>query len=317
MSYYIAVDIGGTQLRAALFSPGNLTPKVVARCKTQPVLSDNWGESALERLQTLIGSIWPKDESVIAICVAAPGPTNPYSGVIVEAPNISGWLNIPLRQILQQRFNTPVLLGNDANLAAMGEWKYGSGQGHHNMLYLTISTGIGGGVIIDDRLLIGCQGLAGELGHITVMQDGPLCGCGQRGHLEALASGTAIANWVREEISQGAVSSIDGSQKITAKLVSLQAQQGDLLCIAALERAGYYMGQAVANYLHIFNPSIIVLGGGVSRSGALFLDPLKLSLQENLMNQHYLDQFELAAATFGDDVGLIGALVLGQTEFPI
>ncbi len=316
MGYYLAVDIGGTQLRAALFSPGSFTAKQITRCKTQYLSEDTWGKTPLDRLQTLISSIWPSDEEVIAISVAAPGPTNPFTGVIVEAPNIPGWLNIPLRQILQDRFATPVLLGNDANLAALGEWKYGTGRGHHNLLYITISTGIGGGVIIDDRLLVGANGLAGELGHITVMQDGPLCGCGQRGHLEAVASGTAIAHWVKDEISQGVSSSLDPGETITAKLVSQHAHRGDLLCIAALARAGHFMGQAVANYLHIFNPSMIVLGGGVSRSGELFLDPLRQSLQENLMNKHYLDQFELAAATFGDEAGLIGALVLGQSEFP-
>jgi len=105
----------------------------------------------------------------------------------MKASNIPGWLRLPLARIVQDEFHVPVFLGNDANLAALGEWKYGTGRGHHNLLYITISTGIGGGVIIDDRLLVGANGLAGELGHITVMQDGPLCGCGQRGHLEAVA----------------------------------------------------------------------------------------------------------------------------------
>jgi len=315
MGYYLAVDIGGTQLRAALFTPDSHEPKVISRFKTQNVSRDDKGDSPLERLQALISSIWPEDEEVLAISVAAPGPTNPYTGVIVEAPNIPGWVNIPLRQILQERFHTPVLLGNDANLAALGEWKYGAGQGHHNLLYLTVSTGIGGGVIIDDHLLVGAHGLAAELGHITVMQDGPLCGCGQSGHLESLASGTAVAQWVQQEIAQGVSTSLDPNEKITAKLVSKQAKKGDRLCIAALTRAGYFTGQAIANYLHIFNPSIVVLGGGVSRSGDIFLNPLKKSLKENLMDKQYLDQFELAIAALGDEVGLIGALVLCQTEF--
>ncbi len=168
----------------------------------------------------------------------------------------------------------------------------------------------------NDQLLVGANGLAGELGHVTVMQDGPLCGCGQRGHLESLASGTALANWVANEISQGAHTSLPSDQRITARMVSEAAQKGDALCIAALARSGYYMGQALANYLHIFNPSIIVIGGGVSRSGQLLLDPMSDSLHEHIMNSTYLEYLKITTAKFGDDAGLIGAFVLGQTHYP-
>ena len=171
-------------------------------------------------------------------------------------------------------------------------------------------------MIINDQLLIGAKGLAGELGHITVMQDGPLCSCGQRGHLEALASGTAIAQWVTDEISQGAISSIQSQPKITARMVSDAAQAGDQLCAAALARPGYFIGQALANFLHTFNPSMIVIGGGVSRSGELLLEPMKASLQEHIMNTSFLEDLTIKTAALGDETGLIGAFVLGQTQFP-
>lgn len=316
MAQYISVDIGGTQLRAACFSPGNIQPNKVLRSSTKGTPGDDPQETSLDRLKMLIQKIWPDQNDILTISVAVPGPVNPHTGILLKAPNIPGWNNIPLRQILEEYFHTPVLLGNDANLAALGEWKYGAGIGHHNMIYLTVSTGIGGGVIINDQLLIGENGLAGELGHITVMQDGPLCGCGQRGHLEALSSGTAIAQWVTDEIVQGARSTIKSSHKITTQMVAEAAQSGDALCIAALARAGYFIGQALANYLHIFNPSMVVIGGGVSRSGHLLLEPMKQSLGEHVMNSDFLKELTIKPAAFGDEAGLIGAFVLGQTQFP-
>lgn len=308
MSSHIAVDIGGTQLRAACYPSGSMTPIKLNRTATQDPNS-----TPLERLKTLIESTWPENDTVAGIGVAAPGPTDPYNGILMAAPNIPGWVNLPLRQYLEEYFHVPTALGNDANLAALGEWRFGAGRGHHYMIYLTISTGIGGGVIINDQLLLGQRGLAGELGHITVMQEGPICGCGQRGHLEAVASGTAIARWVREEISRGVPSSLPSNQPLTGKMISQAAQEGDELAIEALMRAGTFIGQALANYLHIFNPSAIVIGGGVSQSGSFLLDPMYASLKRHLMSPSYLDNLTLTTATLGDEVGLMGALALAWT----
>lgn len=316
MSHYIAVDIGGTQLRAALYPADSLEPIRLERTSTQALESSDSCTDPLERLKNLIASLWPSAEPVAAISVAAPGPVDPYRGVLLEAPNIPGWEDMPLKECLEQRFHVPVVLGNDANLAALGEWQFGAGRGHSHMIYITISTGIGGGIIVDNRLLLGKQGLAAEIGHVTVLPDGPLCGCGQRGHLEALASGTAIANWIQGELQNGAHSSLPSDQPITARMVSDAAQAGDKLCISALARAGYFMGMALANLLHTFNPSAVILGGGVSKSGALLLDPLHASLSKHIMNPHFLDGLTLATAAFGDEVGLVGALALGRTSYP-
>lgn len=266
----------------------------------------------MERLKSVIASVWPPDQSVDAIGVAAPGPLDSNEGVVMAAPNIPGWVDLPLRENLEERFQIPVVVGNDANLAAVGEWKYGAGKGHHHLIYLTISTGIGGGVIIDDRLLLGDRGLAAELGHVTVLHDGPLCGCGQRGHLEAIASGTAIARWVEEELKRGSVSSLVNERPVTAKAVSKAAHDGDKLAIAALDRAGHYIGQALADYLHIFNPTAIILGGGVVQSGSLLLDPLYDALRKHVLTKHYLDRLTIVTAELGDNAGLLGALATAR-----
>lgn len=308
MTSIIALDIGGTQMRAALFKLDSHTPEIVRRIPTQNSDSD-----PLSRLVALIRSIWPDDGDVAAIGIAVPGPTDPYAGVIIEAPNIPGWENLPLQKFLESEFKVSVALGNDANLAALGEWKFGAGQGHHHLLYLTVSTGIGGGVIINDQLLLGHRGLAGELGHIPVDPNGPLCGCGHRGHLEAIASGTGIARWVKEQIEHGAETSLSAGQTVTAKQVALAANEGDPLALAALQRSAFTLGRAIAGFLMTFNSTAVILGGGVSQSLNLMNDSLMDGIKDGLMTDHYLDELVIAQAALGDDAGLIGASVYAQS----
>jgi glucokinase len=307
MDTYIAIDIGGTQLRVAVYAEGENRPLKQKRIPTRGP-----DGSPLDRLLGLIAEVWPTGDRVRAIAMAAPGPTNPFVGVIYTAPNIPGWEKLPLAQIVSERFHVPAALGNDANMAALGEWRYGAGQGHHDLLYMTISTGIGGGVIIGDRLLLGVNGLAAEIGHVTVDPNGPMCSCGHRGHLEALASGTAIANYVNEQLANGVPSSLSEIASPTGRDISMAAEQGDPLAKSALSRAGTYIGKALADYLHIYNPSIIILGGGVSRSGSFLIEPLRAALAENIMSPEYMHGLVVTTAALGDDAGLLGALTLAQ-----
>ena len=311
MSLFVVVDIGGTQIRAARFDGDHPEPLEVRRIPTRSSRG-----TAFERMCDLISSVWPEHGRVEAVVVAVPGPLNPETGIVFSAPNIPGWENFPLRDRLAERFQVPIHVGNDANLAALGEWKFGAARGHHHVLYLTISTGIGGGVICDDRLLEGARGLAGELGHITVLPDGPTCGCGQRGHLEALASGPGIARYVLAELGHGAKSVLRPSPDLSAREISEAAGQGDALALAALERAGAYIGLALAGFLHMFNPSIVVFGGGVSFSGDLILAPVKRALTQHIMTPSYRDELTITTAALGDDAGLLGALALALFHHP-
>jgi glucokinase len=304
--YYIVADVGGTHIRTACFSADSHKPNIIKRISTKGTGTPH------ERLINLIGAIFPKDEEVAAITVAAPGPTDPFDGIVLEAPNIPGWTNLPLKKLIQECFAIPVAIGNDANLAALGEWRFGAGVGHRNLVYITVSTGIGGGVIIDNQLLLGTRGLAAELGHVTVLPDGPLCSCGHRGHLESVTSGPSIARWVEQELSQGIPSSLANKRPIKAEDVSKAANQGDELATAALAHAGTYLGIAVADYLHIFNPSMVIIGGGVSQSGEALFTPLRKAMTEHVISKKYLENFTLTTATLGDEVGLMGALALAQ-----
>jgi len=302
MSVIVAIDIGGTLLRVAVYPRNGTTPLAIQRTP-----SHGMEDGVFERLTDLIDSIWPSVQ-VDAISVAAPGPLNPYTGTIISTPNIPAWINYPLAGLLSEQYKVPSFLGNDANLAALGEWKYGIGQGHHDVLFLTISTGIGGGVISSDMLIEGSGGMAAELGHVTVLPGGPICSCGVPGHLEAVASGTAIARYVTEQVASGRKSILGSRTNLSAREVAEAAKKDDDLAKEAFTRAGGFIGQAVAEFLHIFNPSIVIFGGGVSQSGRLILDPIDESMKRNIMDKSYLDGLQIATAKLGDDAGLLGAL---------
>lgn len=312
MEFHVAVDIGGTQIRAASYPQDSLTPYKINRTATQTPNS-----TPLNCLEETIRSVLPEQEKVAGIGIAIPGPVDPCRGIVLTAPNIPGWDNLNLKEHLENKFNIPVCPGNDANLAALGEWTFGAGKDHHNIIYMTISTGIGGGIIIDDRLLLGENGLAAELGHIVIDPNGPICGCGGQGHLEALASGPAIARWTEQEIKKGHPSILNNQEHITAIDVASAAAQGDDLAISALNRSGTFIGIAIVNYLHIFNPSMIILGGGVSRCGELLFDSIRKYVKNHVMSPKYYDHISIVPARLGDESGLLGALALVRQSFPL
>ena len=307
MGTIIAVDIGGTHLRAALYEPENTQPLVHERVQTHADQPGVYG-----RMQALIETIWPKDGGVKAIGIASPGPLDPHTGYILKTPNIGEWHNFPLGPSLSEHFHVPAFLDNDANLAALGEWKFGAGRGHRDVLYLTVSTGIGGGVIADDRLLQGYHGLATELGHTIIDPDGPLCSCGFAGHLEAFSSGPAIVKYVIGELQGGADSVLKIETGLSARVIADAAIHGDALAISAYRRAGEYLGIGVASFLHAFDPSIVIFGGGVSQVGPLLFDPFHASLKKRVFHPRYLEGLKIEMAALGDDAGLLGALALAQ-----
>jgi len=308
MTLTIAVDIGGTHIRVAAYEANSITPIAHHRTKS---LANTPG--VYDRLAEAIQSIW-QDGKVTAIGIASPGPLDPHTGVILDTPNIPEWENFPLVTKLSEQFGVPVHLDNDANLAGLAEWQYGAGKGHHDLIYLTISTGIGGGVISSDRLLQGFHGMGAELGHILIDPNGPICGCGHHGHIESYSSGPSIVRYFNEQIKAGQTSSLQADPNLgTAKLAEA-ALKGDMLAISAFGNAGHYLGIAVANFLAIFDPSILVFGGGVSQVGDLLFKPFEESLRKHVFHPHYLDDLVITKAALGDDAGLLGALALARMK---
>ena len=308
----VAVDLGGTKIRAALAQSDGQLLKIV-RTSTE---AERGPDAVIARMEQAIreaaGAAWPE---VSGIGIVAPGPLDPWEGVIIQAPNLPGWNNVPLKAIFEKSLQRPVRLGNDANLAALAEQQFGAGRGLKDLIYLTISTGIGSGIVIDDRLLLGAKGLGGEVGHIIVQPDGPLCNCGSRGCLEAIASGTGIARRARERIRERGTSGqmivqlAGGLEAITAESVGQAAQAGDPLAVALIRESAEVIGFAIITLMRLFNPQLIIIGGGVSQSGDLFFGPIHQTVQANLLRPYWED-CPIVPVTLGDDVGLLGGVAL-------
>jgi len=293
MPEIIAVDFGGTNIRAAYFPTPEPPPATQIKIPTK---ADEGPEAVLGRLVEAIESQYPDRYHDLRIGIASPGPLNPMEGIILMAPNLKGWRDVPLRDRVQDRFGVPVFIGNDANLAALGEWRFG----------------------VDGRLLLGWRGLAAELGHLTLDPQGPLCGCGQRGHAEALAAGPAIARRAIERLHSGEPSSLASELErhgtLTARQVGDAARHGDDLAIQTIAEAGAWIGLLLADLAHAFNPQIFVLGGGVSQIGALLFDPIEQSLERHVMDPAYIEGLRILPAELGDDAGLVGAMALASLK---
>lgn len=309
MRTIVSIDIGGTQLRAAVYIQDQIDPILHKRIETKAREPNAFG-----RLIGLLEDIWPSDLTVDAIGLSSPGPVDPHTGTIIMTPNIKEWRDFPIAPKLTERFGVPTYLDNDANLAALGEWKYGAGRGHRNVLYLTVSTGVGGGVIIENQLLQGHHGLAAELGHTTIQAGGAICGCGKAGHLEAYSSGTGIERFVAEQLKAGRASILSADKKNSASAISKAATQGDALSIEAFQIAGKYLGIGVANFLHAFDPSIVIFGGGVSQSGPLLFNSFHESLKNSVMHTTYLKDLVITRAELGDNSGLLGGRALAEVK---
>jgi glucokinase len=331
----LAVDLGGTQMRAGVLRGANLLSLV-----TLQTGADRRPESMLPRafaaLEQALQQASVTLEQVAGIGIGAPGPLDSRTGIVYVPPNMPGWEALPLRQLFEQRYRVPVYVENDANAAALGEFLFGAGRGCQHIVYLTISTGIGGGVIADGRLLAGASGAAAELGHMTIDWQGERCTCGNTGCLEYIASGTSIARRASQLIQAGQGDELlafarqlarqekagnaeqggkngeqDGHEeerqsRITARVVALAAAAGVPVAQQIIERAAEALGVGLVNIIHIFNPEKIILGGGVTQMGPLLLEPARRVVYERAMRApREAVRIELARA--GPNVGLVGA----------
>lgn len=309
MGYVVGVDLGGTQIRACLADTGG---KILREAK-QPTLAKEGLQPVLGRIKETIAQVLhgTPGADVLSIGVGSPGPLDPRTGVVIAPPNLPGWRDVPLRDILSQEFGLPVYVNNDANVAALAEQRFGAGRGCSDIVYLTISTGIGGGIICGGQLLLGAHGLAGEPGHMTVEPAGPHCKCGNVGCLEVMAAGPAIVRHALELIHEGQNSSLCAAVRdeaeLTAEMVGRAAQEGDNVARQAVARAAHYLGIGVLNLIHIFDPERVILGGGVSKLGSLLFDPVCTWVRDHAMTAVQRETLVVPAA-LGDRVGLLGAV---------
>ncbi len=313
MKYAIGIDIGGTKISLVL---GTEKGKVLAR-REIPTLTGSGTKTCIQNLVANLRSVIresgiPKKQ-ILGIGVGCPGAINAEKGILPRSPNLPGWAGLPLKKILKKATGLPVHLANDANAAALGESFFGAGKNSRNFIYITVSTGIGGGIVIHERLYEGSGFVAGEIGHMSIVPEGRKCNCGQKGCLEAYASGTAIGNFVRERMNKSKTviqKFLAGNKKVNAKQVGKAARAGDKLAIASYQKAGYYLGIGIANLLNILNPEKVVIGGGVLKSAhKIFWKTMIKSTRQHAWPEAFRT-VKIVRSQLKEHVGNLGALAL-------
>lgn len=314
----LVADLGGTNTRVALVDDTGTT----VQRQSASTQADAGRETVMESLATALQEMAAKAEvsAVVGVGLSVASPIDPATGEMYNPPNLhgEGWHLFSPKKYLQDRLGLPVSLANDATLGAMGEHAFGAGRGSDNMIYLTLSTGIGGGIITDGRLYTGHKGFAGEIGHLTIDRNGATCNCGNVGCLEAMASGTAVNRMARERLSAGEQSSLlaaagGDASAVDAKMVAEAAKAGDPLAQSLMDEVGTNLGIGIVSLMHIFDPELIVIGGGMSRDLDMLMPRINQEIQLHAM-AHLKDRRPVVKSDLGDDVSLLGAAALVFSE---
>ena len=299
----IGVDLGGTNLRTALLS---LEGDILDKRKETTNALDGWKKVVAR----LVDNITQQRETAVkrglhvtAVGVGAPGVIRMDKGIVVKSPNFPDWNNLPLRDELEHALRIPVVIENDANAAALGEQWRGAGRGINSMILLTLGTGVGAGIVLDNKIWQGADGMAGEVGHMTLVPDGRQCGCGNSGCLEMYASARGIVQSYREAAG---MLDITQAPELTSTQVYQAARKGEPVARRVMKDMGTMLGIGIANLINIFNPNMIVIGGGVKDAWDLFIG----ATHEEIMRRAFqvpAERTEIVPSLLGDDAGLIGA----------
>lgn len=309
---YGAIDLGGTKIRALIAGLDGRDFGYDLRASEARLGLDAVLRGMSDSLEAAAAQAGVAVEELRGVGIASPGAIDVERGVVAGAPQLPGWRDVPLVKMMNERLRVPVVLENDASAAALGEHRYGAGKGTRHMLYFTVSTGLGGGIIIDGRLYTGATGGAGELGHMIIDMDSaatcPWCG---RGCLESLASGTVIARRGEELVAGGGAPLLaelrEAEGDVTSEMMSRAMQAGDEACREVFREAGRDMGIGLANYVNIFNPEAIIVGGGVSRSGPEFFEAARERMDAHAIRALSRD-VRLEMAGLGERSGLMGMI---------
>ena len=312
MTYTVGVDVGGTKIAAGLVDERG---HVLARDRTESPATDP--VEIVSTIGNLVRSLVGAHE-VEAVGVCAAGFVDKQRATVVFAPNLA-WRDEPLKERLQKELALPVVVENDANAAAWGEFTFGAGEDVEDLLLLTIGTGVGGGVVIDGELVRGGFGFGGEVGHIQMVPGGVLCGCGNLGCLESYGSGNALERMTREHALEdpGGASTLVGRARgdigeISGPLITEVARDGDAFALARLAELGDWIGQGVATLTAVLDPNVVVIGGGVSEAGPLLLDPIRSSFETHVTVRSHRPMLEVRQAELGNFGGIVGVADLAR-----
>ncbi|MFZ3172139.1 MAG: ROK family protein [Carboxydocellales bacterium] len=306
--HIIGIDLGGTFIKAALFDlQGNLLTK--AKLPTQ---AEDSPKAIVERIAIMARSLLEEADltvpELLGLGIGVPGNHDFATGTVLHSPNLN-WHNVPVKAMLESLLPTRIFLDNDANAAALGELWQGAGQGVRHMVMITVGTGIGGGLILNGSVYRGASGSAGEIGHTILMEGGPRCNCGVKGHLEALTSAPWMVRRLRVALAQGEQSSLADLVDLEAHDIFQAAQAGDPLARQVVADTAKYLGMGLANLVNILNPELIIIGGGVSAAGSLLLDPVREHIQQ-LALEVPAAKVRVVIAKLGNDAGCYGAAAL-------
>lgn len=308
--HIVGIDMGATHLGIILT---DFSPHVLDEIEIPFSVTDG-PEKCLDQINSCLLSLLSRSnldlKQISAIGMNVPGPIVSEAGGVSSPPIMPGWGDYPIRKHLEDLWQIPVTIGNDAELGALGEWAYGSGRGERNLAYIKVGTGIGAGLLLDGHIYRGTTGSAGEIGHVTIQENGPLCTCGNHGCLEALAGGQAIARKAREAIVSGRRTQLASisPEEIRAIDVAAAAQRGDLVAQQIITDAGYHLGIALASLVNLINPSLVVIGGGVSQLGDLLLEPIRKTVMERSLYSA-AKIVRITSAVLGRRASSMGAVV--------
>ena len=307
----LAIDLGGTQIRAA-----HVSPDLTVSCRRAEETHDEEGvEAVIDRICSYARAVRDDArraglEEPAGIGISSPGPLDPWRGVVVAPPNLAGWRDVPITGRVEAALGLPTYLERDTNAAVIAEWRYGAARDSHDAIYVTVSTGIGGGIVANGRPLIGKDDTAGEIGHMTVEIDGPLCGDGMPGHAEAIGSGTAIAREGLALLERGeapGLALLARSSIVDAELVARAADDGDAACQAVLDRAWTAIGAMCAGLVNVLNPEVIVLGGSIACNRPELPGVVRAEIDRRAFPAP-AQRVRVVMTQLADDVSLIGLL---------
>lgn len=308
--YVVGVDLGGTKIYTALVDlEGNIIKE-----KAVETLAFEGENAVMGRIIDTINYVIDGSEKnlIKSIGIGSPGPLDVKNGVIIENSNLP-FKNFEIVKTIRETYDLPTYLDNDANVATLGEFMFGAGKGTENMVFITASTGIGGGAVINGKLFRGTTGNALEIGHTIVANEGPRCGCGNIGCAEALGSGTAIGKRAKEAVATNVETSLKNYENVTSKEVFKEAANGDRVAKNILETSLNYLGIAVANTITNFDPEKVVIGGGVINGGSIVLDTIRRVVGERTLKT-FVDSCTVEKAVLGGKAGVLGAAALAITE---
>jgi glucokinase len=305
---YVGLDVGGSSMKAGVVDDAG-RPLCAVSLPTEAHRGQEFGLARMcEAIREAVRAAGLRLDHVAAIGVATPGTMDIPAGLILDPPNLKPWRNVPVRRHIEDAFGLPTAFQNDANAAALGEHWAGAGKGVHSMVLFTLGTGVGGGIVIGDRVVEGEHSHGAELGHMRIETTNPRpCGCGLRGCLEAYASATAVVARAREAMANdGGRSSLHARGDLTAKDIFDAAAEGDSLADTVVEETAFYLGVGATNAMHVINPDVVVFGGGMIAAGESFLERIRRHARE-LAFPVPAARTLIRYAELGGDAGFIGA----------